>query len=204
MKDGKSVLTRARREAKEISARGKLATPLVGGTGKKQIVKPPQGMVNEYRKAADPGLRIFSRRKKVGTFDQDGGAGVGVGGPGLEERERRLRAAMGGGIGTENLVGSSDEESMNEGDNEGDDLFDEPSRPARPGPAAASSSRPLPKDVARSRPPLSSPPNKASGSSPPPRSNRSSPAPGAKPMMPRKRPPVDVFNRGAKKPRPLR
>jgi elongin-A len=239
MKDGKSVLTRARREAREISARSKLATPtsqLVGN--KRQIVKAPAGMVNEYRKAADPGLRILSRKKStVGQFNG------GVSGPSLEEREKRLRAAMGGGSsrgnasgsapGTETFVGTSDEDSLDEEDEEGDDLFDdEPKRPsqaARPAQSYAarpssrplpgpSTSRPPPEDMGRPRPdPFSSPPTLGAydtskpsssrpqlASSPPPRSNTSSPAPGMKPMMPRKRPPVDVFNRGAKKPRVAR
>lgn len=234
MRDGKSVLVRARREAREISAMGKLATPtamLVGN--KRQIVKAPAGMVNEYRKAADPGLRILSRKKStVGQLT------AGISGPTLEEREKRLRAAMGGNskgnassTGTENLVGSSDEESIDE-DDETDDLFDdEPQRPsqaARLTQAYSSkpASRPLhnssttrpPKDMIKPRPASSSPqtlgaydghrpssqsrPNLAS--SPPLRSNTSSPAPGMKPMMPRKRAPVDVFNRGAKKPRVAR
>ncbi|TVY13738.1 hypothetical protein LARI1_G008805 [Lachnellula arida] len=229
MKDGKSVLTRARREAREISARSKLAKPtnmLVGD--KKQIAKAPAGMLNEYRKAANSGLRILSRKKTpVGQFNG------GISGPSLQEREKRLRAAMGGdskGAGT----GSSDDDTSDEDDDEVDDLFDDkpkqspqaarpvqshvsrpPSRPI-PGPSAA---RPPPKDMSGSRPgPSSSPstlgaydanrPSSASqpqpGSSTPPRPNRSSPAPGTKPMMPRKRPPVDIFNRGAKKPRVAR
>jgi len=217
MKDGKGVLNRARREAREISMRSKLTTPtsqLVGN--KKQIQKAPAGMVNEYRKAADPGLRILSRKKNtVGQFNG------GISGPSLEEREKRLRAAMGGGgsrpdasstmTGNETLVGSSDEDSfIDDDDEEVEDLFDdEPQRPSRPL-SASSISRPPPKDMNRPRPVASSSStSKPSGpsrpqlsSSPPPRASTSSPAPGgAKPMMPRKRPPVDVFNRGAKKPR---
>ncbi|TVY83640.1 hypothetical protein LSUE1_G003394, partial [Lachnellula suecica] len=224
MKDGKSVLVRARREAREIGMRSKLATPtsmLVGN--KKQIVKAPAGMVNEYRRAADPGLKILSRKKRptIGQFDG------GISGPSLEEREERLRAAMSGGpkgytgavTGTETMIGSSDEESMEDDEEEVDDLFDdEPPRPSsaprnpqyptsRPPPRPVSSSsaaRPPPNDMNRPRPGLSSAPQSQMSSTPPSRPNSASPAPGARPMMPRKRPPVDVFNRGAKKPRVAR
>lgn len=220
MKDGKGVLNRARREAREISMRSKLVTPtgqLIGN--KRQIQKAPAGMVNEYRKAADPGLRILSRKKNtVGKFNG------GISGPSLEEREKRLRAAMGGSSGSgamtgnETLVGSSDEDSFID-DDEVDDLFDdEPQRPAsaprnppsRPL-AATSIARPPPKDLNRPRPaatsaaPRPGPSRPHISYSPPPRASTSSPAPGgAKPMMPRKRPPVDIFNRGAKKPRVAR
>lgn len=212
MKDGKGVMNRARREAREISMRSKLVTPtsqLVGN--KRQIQKAPAGMVNEYRKAADPGLRILSRKKS--TVRQFSG---GISGPSLEEREKRLRAAMGGGssmTGNETLIGSSDEDSFIDDDEEVDDLFDdEPPRPSRPL-SASSISRPPPKDINRPRPVASSSspatrpfdsgrPKPGPSSSPPPRASTSSPVPGgAKPMMPRKRPPVDVFNRGVKKPR---
>ncbi|TVY45081.1 hypothetical protein LSUB1_G000541 [Lachnellula subtilissima] len=228
MKDGKSVLTRARREAREISARSKLAKPtnmLVGD--KRQIAKAPAGMLNEYRKAANPGLRILSRKKTPAVGQYNGG----ISGPSLEEREKRLRAAMGGGT---KGTGSSDEDTSDEDDDEVDDLFDDepkqPSQAARPvqshvsrppsrplpGPSV---SRPPPKDLSRPRPgpsstqptlgasdtsrPSSSPRPQSTNSTPP-RANTSSPALGTKPMMPRKRPPVDIFYRGAKKPRVAR
>jgi elongin-A len=247
--DGKSVLTRARREAKEISQMSKLSRPthqLKARMG--QVTKAPAGMVNEYQKANQPAVRILSRKQKPSpTFS---GGITGSSRPSLEERETRLRALTSppknGGSGglKETLVGSSEDED--DDFDEVDDLFDErpssrphasspsPPRSLKPPPSLnlssspASSSRPSqPSTKPRPQASSASPPLSAARSAPkpsdvissiisrpkaassvPPRINSgppsrtSSPAPGGvKPMMPRKRPEVDVFNRGAKKPR---
>jgi elongin-A len=90
MKDPASVLTRARREAKEISSRNKLGKPthgLIAPTS--QVLRAPRAMVDDYRKAAKPQLRIFATRKKPeGASNLQSPAN----GPSLEEREKKLRA----------------------------------------------------------------------------------------------------------------
>ncbi|PMD32786.1 hypothetical protein L207DRAFT_518613 [Hyaloscypha variabilis F] len=246
--DGKSVLTRARREAKEISQMSKLSRPTHQLKGKMgQVTKAPAGMVREYQQASQPAVRILSR--KHNPITKFSGGITGLSGPSLEEREARLRALTSpakkdGGL-AENLVGSSEDDD--DDFDEVDDLFDDrpssrpqassssPPRSSKPPPPrhissnSASASRP-PQAAVRSRPQASSasPPltaarpaskpsdlissiiskPKAPTSSLPPRINSgpssrtSSPAPGApRPMMPRKRPEVDIFNRGAKKQR---
>ncbi|EKD20651.1 uncharacterized protein L3040_006375 [Drepanopeziza brunnea f. sp. 'multigermtubi'] len=190
MTNGKSVLTRARREAKEISQMGKLAKPthrLALG----HVQKAPAGMVKEYRTAAQPAIKILSKKSGASGLSISGG----VTGPSLEERERKLRAAMGSGSGAgtnATMVGSSDEEDFIVDDDD-DDLFDEtPKTQARP----ASSSR-----VSSSRPSdLSSKARPAGPASSPPARSRGATSPQPKPMMaPRRKAEVDIFNRGAKK-----
>ncbi|KAF4636470.1 hypothetical protein G7Y89_g1621 [Cudoniella acicularis] len=193
MKDGKSVLTRARREAKEISQRSKLITPTHQLAARKtQITKAPAGMVGEYVRAAQPPMRILSKQRRSLTSRFTGG----ISGPSLEERENRLRALTIPGVAKPTLVGSSDEEdNFDDGDDEDDDIFDEKPQKNPPQRCVASSSSPpamKPVDFSSSS---------RSRSSPPPRPSNSSPAPSTKPMMPRKRPPVDVFHKASKKPR---
>ncbi|KAF8848440.1 hypothetical protein BDZ45DRAFT_732929 [Acephala macrosclerotiorum] len=218
--DGKSVLTRARREAKEISAMSKLSRPTHQLTGRiGQIRKAPAGMSKEYQIASQPALKILSHRHVQPKNES------GTRGPTLEEREARLRAAMSAGAKRyasgdvkENLVGSSDDDFGDEDEDDGDDLFDEPEEKpkSKPAPRPMPTSRPIPRNhgPVSSSPPrpkqASSPPSSSApsrprpiASSPAPSSaapRRTSPGPGApKPMMPRKRAPVDIFNRGAKK-----
>ncbi|KAL3419213.1 RNA polymerase ii transcription factor siii subunit [Phlyctema vagabunda] len=211
--DGKSVLTRARREAKEISQRSKLITPtsqLGGRLG--QVKQAPAGMVKEYRTAAQPPVKILSR-KRGSNFTG------GISGPSLEDREARLRAAMAGNKQDNSgaratYVGSSDDGDEFDDD---DDLFSErPPQRSQAGPAPRnasyapstrpSQSAPKPSDVISSmiskpKPATSRPSNNISSSAS--NSRRASPAPapapGGKPMMARKRPEVDVFNRAASK-----
>jgi elongin-A len=245
--DGKSVLTRARREAKEISQMSKLSRPTHQLKGKMgQVMKAPPGMVNEYQKANQPAVKILSRKQNpVGKFS---GGITGISGPTLEEREARLRALTSQpkkdaaeGL-KETLVGSSEDDD--DDFDEGDDLFDDrptsrpqasssspprslkapPSRTlssspassfrppqpaARPLPHASSASPPLrptskPSDlissvISKPKAPASSVPSHIHSGPP---SRTGSPAPGGvKPMMPRKRTEVDIFNRGTKKQR---
>ncbi|KAH7400354.1 putative Elongin-A, partial [Cadophora sp. MPI-SDFR-AT-0126] len=138
MTDGKSVLVRARREAKEISQMGKLAKPthrLSGPLG--QVRKAPEGMVKEYKTAAQPAIKILSKRKPHPASSNFSG---GITGPSLEEREKRLKAAMAGGAGSKRdasndvkhtYVGSSDDDLQDfiEDDEDLDDLFDEATKP---------------------------------------------------------------------------
>jgi elongin-A len=122
--DGKSVLTRARREAKELSQMAKLSRPthqLTGGIG--QVKQAPVGMVNEYRRDRLPAhapVKILSKKKSVpGQFEGS------LGGLSLEEREKRLLALtkskgqMYGAV-EATLVSSEDDEG-----DDLDDLFDE-------------------------------------------------------------------------------
>jgi elongin-A len=112
--NGQSVLTRARREAKEISQRSKLAKPtheLKAQAG--QVRKAPAGMVNEYKKASEPPIRILTRKKPLAKFPS------AVRGPSLEERESRLSAIQAGisqkkstAAAGETLIGSSDEDEL--------------------------------------------------------------------------------------------
>jgi elongin-A len=138
--DGQSVLTRARREAKEITARGKLSKPtnqLGGGLG--QIRKAPAGMVSEYRRAEQPPIRILARKRpeKISERTRE-----------LQEREDRLRALTSGkkyNPPAGATVVSSSEESDHEFDS-ADDLFDVPrasaSKPRQKTNAPSSYSRP--------------------------------------------------------------
>ncbi|KAE8449394.1 hypothetical protein EG329_008295 [Mollisiaceae sp. DMI_Dod_QoI] len=235
--DGKSVLIRARREAKEISAMSKLNRPthqLSGRIG--QVKRAPAGMSKEYQIASQPALKILSHKHVLPKNES------GIRGPTLEEREARLRAAMFGGTKRyasgdvkETLVGSSDEDFDDEEEEDGDDLFDEPEEKIKPISRPMAGSR-LPPRKNHNGPVSSSPPRPKQASSPlsssrpgrkpseligsaisRPRQQASSPAldatstassrtmspgPGAtKPTIARKRPEVDVFNRGAKKPK---
>ena len=124
--DGKSVMTKARREAKEISQRARLARPthqLHGRAG--QIKQAPAGMVNEYRRDRLPAhapIKILSKKRSVpGQFE----GRMSMERPSLEERENRLRAltmstgrAFGAAEAT--LVSSEDEV-----EDDLEDLFDE-------------------------------------------------------------------------------
>ena len=132
--DGKSVLTRARREAKEISQMSKLAKPthqLRASMG--QVVKAPAGMVNEYRTAAQPALKILSRKTPVVKRLHDDDV-QGMGRPSLEEREARLRTLTSGGVGSNRaateavkatIIGTSYNEDTDDEDDEIDDLTHE-------------------------------------------------------------------------------
>lgn len=136
--NGQSVLTRARREAKEISQRSKLAKPtheLRAQAG--QVRKAPAGMVNEYKKASEAPIRILSRKKK--SLASSSGS---MNGFNLEERERRLAAIQAGSsqknstTTLETLIGSSDEDEL-----DADDTFSSmPRHISRPAQSLAHSS----------------------------------------------------------------
>ncbi|KAJ9157931.1 hypothetical protein NKR23_g582 [Pleurostoma richardsiae] len=81
--DGKSVMSKVRREVSEIANRLHLSTPtgqLSARPG--QIKKAPEAMINDHRIAAQPAIRIHVPTKKRPREDD-----------GLAEREARLRAA---------------------------------------------------------------------------------------------------------------
>jgi elongin-A len=129
LRDGKSVMTKARREAKEISQRGRLARPtheLHGKAG--QIKQAPVGMVDQYRRdgmAPRAPIKILSKKRNI-----PGPVGVTSGtlraqGLSLEERESRLRALtmqIGKTYGAvePTLISSEDED-----EDDMEDLFDE-------------------------------------------------------------------------------
>jgi elongin-A len=183
--NGQSVLTRARREAKEISQMGKLSRPthqLSGPMG--QVRKAPTAMVNQYKTAAQPAVKILSRRK----HNIDPTFKGGISGPSLEEREARLRAAMSGtskpsaSSSRPKYVDSEDEDEGNVSvSSEKDDLFDDQPPKSSHHPSSSSPARPAASSTMMK---------------PRPRPANST----ASPMMPRKRE-VDVFNRGANKKR---
>lgn len=167
MKDPGSVLTRAIREAKEISARKKLGQPTHQlHTPRSQVLQAPQAMMNEYRKAAEPELKIYTPKKKtsVGVSIAHGT----VNGSTLEERERRLRAMKMSH--SENaqltLVGSDSEDE--------DDLFGEKildSFTPSPPPQTRQESRHRPSPIG------AKPPQSSSVPTPKLRLGNSSPAP---------------------------
>ncbi|CAG8978139.1 hypothetical protein HYALB_00013022 [Hymenoscyphus albidus] len=193
MVDSKGVFARAKREAREIKAMGKLSVPTHQLAGsRKQIVQAPAGMVNQYRTAAQPPIKILAKRKHASsTFSG------GISGPSLEDREAKLRALTSGGKKAapvsrtmvdpedddddDDLLASGNDYKDEEEDD--DDLFDEKPKLSRP----------------TSKPPHSRPVAVSSSSRVP--SANGAPASSAppKPMLPRKRPPVDIFNRGPKK-----
>lgn len=118
MKDPASVLTRARREAKEISSRNKLGKPTHAlRATPSQVIRAPRAMVDDYRKAAKPQLRIFATRKKLEGGNHVQGPATG---PSLEEREKKLRALTMSSRVT--LVGSDSEDDS---EDDLDDLFGE-------------------------------------------------------------------------------
>jgi elongin-A len=206
--DGKSVLTRARREAKEISQRGKLAKPthaLLGRAG--QIKQAPAGMVNEYRRdrmpAHVPPVKILSK-KREGSGQFEGG----MGGPSLEEREKRLRALTmsrgnAPGAAEATLVGSSDDEEAS--DDDLDELFDEKPNPPRRQMATArsavsSQSSPVPSassrsSTIRSESTMRSQPRQALSSSP-------SSASSSRPISTARPKPSDLISAIVSKPKP--
>ena len=127
MKNPASVLTRARREAKEISSRNKLGKPIHSLIAAPcQVLRAPRAMVDDYRKAAKPQLRIFATRKKP-----EGGSSLQgpATGPSLEEREKKLRALTMTSRVT--LVGSDSEDNS---EDDPDDLFGEKAASASPPP----------------------------------------------------------------------
>ncbi len=118
MKDPASVLTRARREAKEISSRNKLGKPTHSlQATPAQVLRAPRAMVDDYRKAAKPQIRIFATRKKPEGMSSSRCSATGMS---LEEREKRLRALTISSRVT--LVGSDSEDDS---ENYLDDLFGE-------------------------------------------------------------------------------
>ena len=220
MTDGKSVLTRARREAKEISAMSRLARPMTTKIG--QVSRAPTGLVDEYRRAARPAdstVKILARKRTAFAAERME----------QKEKEARLKAltmqkkyipAIG-----QTVIGSSDDES-------GDELFDEQppksqshsvasarSRPAQSypsshhvpskqqatplGPASRRSTetndnyRPISRPASASPVPRRPTPQNSHSSQ---HHLRRSPSPAPKPVM-KRRAPVDVFNRTVKKPR---
>jgi elongin-A len=216
MTDGASVLTKARREAKEITQRSKLSVPtnmLSGRLG--QVKKAPEGMRNAYRTAAQPALKILAKHRTTG-----GSISGGIRGPSLEDREKRLRAAMAGaksenpGV-KQTYVGSSDDEAFDDDDDdEPEDLFGDTdsraARSSRPSPPRkmATPVAPSSRKVSSSKPSdmISAMVSNKSNTQSPASSARPSPSsadsrsstPRPKMMAPRKRE-VDIFSR--KKPR---
>ncbi len=202
--DGKSVLIRARREAKEITQMGKLSKPTHKLSQIGRVTKAPAGMINQYRTAAQPAIKLRAPA-----------SGFRIHGPSLEEREAKLLALTSGsgsaGAGSKRDASTTfkDDEECNyisctdDEDNVSvDELFDEEATPP-----PKSSARPVAQPRGRIHQTSSSPPPIAAAGSPPPRpfsrDSSDSPAPMSrpKPMMARKRAPVDCFNRKVKKPR---
>lgn len=84
MSDSKGVLLRARREAKEMSMRGKMVVPANRLRGRSTVTQAPPSMIDGYRRASNAPLKIFAPRP--GTT-----APPSVH-PDKEASERRLRA----------------------------------------------------------------------------------------------------------------
>jgi elongin-A len=237
-----SVLLRARREAKDHSARTKLATP-THELGAAQVRRAPEAMVNEYKRAAAPPVKIFSKKRSA-TYSGS------IGGPSQEDREKRLRALTMSASGSKTNHSDAVKATV-VSDDDDDDIFGEsekqylpPSPPRRPRPEAilrkghteqqppsrrnlvtayeakpAPAPLPKPSDlvssiVSKTKVPeehkqLSEPNNtqpmgvshRLGGSS---GFRSASPASGPnapRPMIVKRRQEVDIFNRGAKKPR---
>lgn len=205
--DGSSVLMRARREAIEIARMSKLSKPThqlrtskgMGTYG--TVLKAPAGMVKEYQVANQPAVKILSGRKSLPVGQFEGG----ITGPSLEEREKRLKAMQSSRSQTstnETLIGSSSDEE--------DDLFDEDednapsSYKSSPPQSRPTSARPYSTTSSSAVRPLDflKKPERPGSALSAPVSRTASLAPAAqRPMMAKRRPEVDVFNRGAKKPR---
>lgn len=177
MTDGRSVLVRARREAKEISQMSKLSKPshsLAGRAG--QVQRAPAGMAQEYKIAAQPKAIKFLHSKRASNLAKSGISGNSQARSDLEEREERLRRAM--QPKTSTMVGSKRsadgdlkqtvvEFSDDDSDNAIEDLFGEEEasfsqpaveRPKRPVPKSATSPttsqpRPQPTSISKSVPP---------------------------------------------------
>jgi elongin-A len=176
-----ALLTRARREAKEMSSRNKLSQPTDQLKSKTRILQAPQGMVDEYRTAAKPAIRIFTPRKKFSGRVTDNNR---TSDHTFDEREQRLRALTmkhTSEAGNYTLVGS-DSDSNHSNLEEENDLFDEsepePALPAkklalsrqastplhpptRPAPGTSRPTVPIPKQTSMSalKPASASPPS---------------------------------------------
>lgn len=247
MKDPASVLTRARREAKEISSRNKLGKPThVLRPTSPQVLRAPKAMIDDHRRAAASRVRIIPPRKKPDSVSNSYGS---VSSASLEERERRLKAMKTSSTDTKVIYVGSDPEDDSEDDP--DDLFGEkktspipppPNKPyskqatqhmpdsnlarrpgnprplskpkespAKPSPEVKPSdvissiiSKPRPKQIQqghdlpqpKSSPPRANSPAKLPSPPTPPRTvspvKRSLPKP---PMLPKRKPEVDIFNR---------
>ena len=186
MTDGRSVLTRARREAKEISQMSKLSKPahhLNGRMG--QVVRAPPAMVNEYRTANQPALKILSRKTNIFKRPDIGG---GIDSPSLEDREARLRALTSGGAGTkrdaaglpkETMVGSSDEDEDEyyNVDGQHEDLFDDEPKSSPKSSMHSHTYKPPPNSQVPSAKPQPSRARPPHSSSPPISSSRPAPRP---------------------------
>jgi elongin-A len=128
-----ALLTRARREAKEMSSRNKLSQPTDQLKSKTRILQAPQGMVDEYRTAAKPAIRIFTPRKKSsGGVTNKNHINYHT----SNDREQRLRVLTmkhTSEAGNYTLVGSDSD--SNHSNPEEDGLFDEsepdPAPPAK-------------------------------------------------------------------------
>lgn len=168
MTDGKSVLNRARKEAREISAMSKLAKPTASLGGRVgQVARAPAAMATEYRIKSQPAIKILSRKRALPEFDVAPklNNSTNSAGPSLEEREARLRRAMQAKAGVkrtaddqpkQNFIDSDDGDSGSLEDSELDDLFDtQPSRPNRPMAAAPRIMKPMP--ASRLSPPNATP-----------------------------------------------
>jgi elongin-A len=209
----KSLLKRARREAKEISSRNRLNTaPGAGQVRRGQVMKAPLGMVQEKIFNARPatGIRPPAQRSEVVEArrrDQ-------------EDREARLRKAKGMNSGTDGAY-IADSDLEDDLDIEDDDdhvgldvedleaFFEEPKSSSRAETPVSSSAKgssfarkmgssSVAPTMSRQKVPVKSSESPKSlgttSTSPPPKPTPSSatPSPGLGPM-PRKRKAVDVF-----------
>lgn len=209
--DGQSVLTKARREAKEISAMGKLAKPTHQLKALGTVKKAPAAMATQHKIANQPAIKMRVAKRPLPSMSSSTGLPSRSS---LEERENRLRAMQSrttastsavpgksSGTARENMVGSSDDEApgaLFDDDEEDDEpRYRQPTSTARQ--QSNQGSRPT---LTRPQQVSSSPPSRpTSGASYTSTSRTESPAPSApRPMMKRK-PAVDVFNRSAKKSR---
>ncbi|KAI0200284.1 hypothetical protein F4808DRAFT_165006 [Astrocystis sublimbata] len=203
----KSVLKRAMREAKEISAKTRLDTK--AGTRQVrtgQVMRAPVGMVQEKITQARPatGIRPPMRRPEKDARTQE-----------LDDREARLRKAK------EMTTGGSyvSDDDLDEFDIEGEDgpiglevddlesyFDDREARPSTSVPRGSSSARKMGGSAqaysssTRKEPMVSSSSRAQGPTSPPPKAMAGSSS-GQGAMLPRKRKAADIFMK-AKKPRP--
>lgn len=190
--DGKSVMARVRREAAETAARNRLAKPAHNQLGRVQ--QAPAGMVDAYKRKTLPAVskRSEAPSRSIRIPGRPYERGRGSTGPSLEDREARLMAMQKQKpFAGATYISDDEDDSLEE---ELEELFDDeprqpPSRSANLGRAITKPTPPSRRMEAPSS--RNTPASRRISSSPPP---AAAPAAG-KPMLVRKRAPVDVFNR---------
>lgn len=126
--DSRGVLLRAKREAKEMSMRGKLGVPANQLKSRSVVLQAPASMVDGYRRAAHAPLKIYTSSKKTSSDSTTSKVDAAQ-----EARERRLRAlTMGKNQGVQRSETTRQGVSEDDGSSEERPERNKPTRTAEP------------------------------------------------------------------------